>query len=155
VKTLGQVEEQVRSRKIPLPQVLQVMMVLTGNTVVQAVQDEAQAKKAKATADRLNANLLDRARGAGDISYLASPMTGGGFGVSRFGQLFLLARSQGRKQAQEWAEFAWRTISTQGHRLMKDGKPMEKAEDNVAELSRQATEFAEKRLPVLKALGIA
>ena len=155
VKTLGQVEEQVRSRKIALPQVLQVMMVLTGNTVVQAVQDEAQAKKAKATADRLNANLLDRARGAGDISYLASPMTGGGFGVSRFGQLFLLARSQGRKQAQEWAEFAWRTISTQGHRLMKDGKPMEKAEDNVAELSRQATEFAEKRLPVLKALGIA
>ena len=37
----------------------------------------------------------------------------------------------------------------------KDGKAVESSEANLAELNRQATEFAEKRLPILKALQIA
>ena len=37
----------------------------------------------------------------------------------------------------------------------KAGKMIESRDENLAELNRQATEFAETRLPVLKALQIA
>lgn len=42
-----------------------------------------------------------------------------------------------------------------GQRLVKDGAALEKPEDNIAELKRQAAEFESKTLPVLKALKVA
>jgi hypothetical protein len=38
--------------------------------------------------------------------------------------------------------------------LVKEGKAMESAEDNLAELTSQAQTFADKQLPILKALQI-
>ena len=38
---------------------------------------------------RLNAFLCNRAKASNDIAFLSSPLTGGGIGVSQFGQLFL------------------------------------------------------------------
>lgn len=98
---------------------------------------------------------MDKSRGSGDIAYLASPVTGGGVTVPRFHQFFLLARSQGRKQPAEWAQVVWQVLAAQGQRIIKEGKTLEGAEDNLAELTHQANEFAEKRLPILKALEIA
>jgi hypothetical protein len=80
---------------------------------------------------------------------------GGGVAVDRFQQLFLSARQQGRQQPQEWAKFAWEAVSAQGQRLLKDGKALDTAEENLAVLIQQATAFAEKRLPLLKVLGVA
>lgn len=40
-------------------------------------------------------------------------------------------------------------------KIMKEGKALETAEENLAELTAQAVVFAEKQLPVLKALQIA
>ena len=68
---------------------------------------------------------------------------------------FLLARSEGRQHPAEWAAFAWSLLADQGQRLLKEGKPLETLEENVAELTAQATLFAEKRLPILRALAIA
>jgi len=86
---------------------------------------------------------------------LASPVSGGGYPVNRFQQLFLLALAQGKKQPAEWAQFAWSILAAQGQKLVKEGKAVESAEDNLAELTPQATTFAEKQLPILKALQIA
>ncbi len=82
------------------------------------------------------------------------PVTGGGVPVNRFQQLFLLAFSQGKKQPMEWAQFTLQTLLAQGQKIMKDGKPLETPEENLAELTVQANEFAEKRLPIMKALQI-
>ena len=79
-------------------------------------------------------------------------MTGGGITIPRFHQLFLQARSQGHKQPADWAQLVWQLLASQGQRLLKEGKPLETAEENLAELTAQATEFADKRLPVFKAL---
>jgi hypothetical protein len=38
--------------------------------------------------------------------------------------------------------------------VLKDGKVLESAEENLTELRRVAREFATSRLPILKALGI-
>ena len=43
----------------------------------------------------------------------------------------------------------------QGQRIIKEGKTIETPEDNLSELSAQAAAFAEKTLPILKALQIA
>jgi len=153
-KTLGQIE-QAMTGKASLAQVLQAMMVLTGSGSVLAAQEAAVTERAKPMCDRLNAYLIDKARGSSDVGYLASPITGGGANVGRFEQLFLLAIRQGKAAPGDWAAFVWEILKAQGQRIQKEGKALEAAEDNLAELNSQAQEFAEKRLPVLKALQIA
>jgi hypothetical protein len=89
-----------------------------------------------------------------DIGYLASPVTGGGIAVTQIQQLFLIARQNGSKLPSEWASYCWQALAAQGQKLIKEGKVLETAEDNLAELGRQAREFAEKRLPILLALQV-
>ncbi len=72
-----------------------------------------------------------------------------------FFQLFLLARSQGRNSADELAQFAWDLLAAQGQRMLKDGKPLETPEENLAELAAQAREFIDQRLPAFQALQLA
>ncbi|PLC48047.1 hypothetical protein CR159_20185 [Pollutimonas subterranea] len=71
------------------------------------------------------------------------------------GSLTLLAIKQGKKQPAEWAQSVWQVLSEQGQRIVKEGKTLETAEENLAELTARATEFAEKNWPILKALQIA
>jgi hypothetical protein len=99
--------------------------------------------------------VLDRARASGEIGCLASPVTGGGQTLERVDMLFLLALGQGKKQPDEWARSAWQILRVQGHKLVKEGKVLNTAEENIAELQARAQAFATKSLPVLKALQIA
>lgn len=46
-------------------------------------------------------------------------------------------------------------MATQGQCLVKEGKTLEAEADNLTELTTQATAFADKQLPILKALQIA
>ena len=96
-----------------------------------------------------------RPHGRGDVTWLASPVTGGGVEVSRFQQMFLAARAKGSMKPAEWANDAWNVLSTQGQPLMKDGQPLKTDGESVAELTKQATDFAESRLPVLQRLRVA
>ena len=155
IRTLGQIEQAVKDRGVVFVQVIQAAMVLVGTGHLAAVQDDAVSAKAKTYTARLNAHLIDKSRGSSELSHLASPVTGGGILVGRFQQLFLLALSQGKKQPSEWAQFVWQLLSGQGQKLVKEGKTLETAEENLAELTAQATAFAKKPLPILKALQIA
>jgi SAM-dependent methyltransferase len=153
-KTIGQIEQALAPR-ISYAQILQAAMVLAGQGSLALVQDDAVAARARKQCERLNAHILAKARGSDDIAYLASPVTGGGISVNRAAQLFLLAASQGRKQPADWAAFTWQIFAAQGQRLIKNGKTIDTPEENLAELVAQAQAFAEKQLPVLKALGVA
>lgn len=155
IRTVGQVEQAVKAANVQFPQLVQALLVLAGQSTLVAVQDDAVIARARKSAERLNAHLKARARSSADISYLASPVSGGGVAVGRFQQLFLLALDQGRKQPAEWADFTWQILAAQGQRIIRDGKAIEAAEENVAELREQAKAFAEKQLPVLKALQVA
>ena len=158
-KTLGQLEQALKGstdgQSITFAQMVQATMVLSSGGAVLPVQDEAAIQKAKKPSERLNAHLMHKARASNELSYLASPVTGGGVTVPRFQQLFLLAKQQGHKQASDWAGFVWNILAMQGQRLVKEGKTLETAEENIAELTAQATTFAEKQLPIMKALQIA
>ena len=129
-------------------------MLLSATGVILAVQDDAAAAQAKKACDRINTHLMQKARASNELSYLASPITAGGITVPRFQQLFLLARQQGHKQPADWAQFVWTIMAAQGQRLVKEGKTLEAEADNLAELTTQATAFADKQLPILRALMV-
>ncbi|MYM68819.1 methyltransferase [Pseudoduganella sp. FT55W] len=152
--TLGQLEAALADRKINLLQVLEAALILGSRGELAMAQSPEEIKAATPASQRLNQKLFERARASDDTSVLASPVTGGGLQLGRINQLFLLAHSHGKRGAAAWTDFVWMILSAQNHRLIKDGATLQTAEDNVAELQRQAQEFEATRLPMYLALGV-
>lgn len=152
--TVAQIEQVVREQGVTYTTLVQALMVLTGGGHLATVQDEGQIAQARKRTERLNAYLMDKARSSDNISFLASPVTGGGVALRHIEQLFLLAASQGQKPT-EWAHCVWQLLASQGQQLDKDGKIVESADESLSELTTQAAMFQEKRMPALKALQIA
>jgi hypothetical protein len=154
VKTLAQIAQLVGALGINLDQVIQVVMVLVGAGVLCPAQDEVTISEAKTQTDRINRYLCHKARGNSELSHLASPVTGGGIAVSRFWQLFLLAKAQGHTQPEHWARFAWSILAIQNQFVLKDGVALSSESESITELLVQAYAFANKNLPILIALGV-
>lgn len=154
-RTIGQIEQAVKDQGVAFGHLMQAMMVLTGTGHLAAVQDEAVVSKARKCCERINAHIINKARSRSDINYLASPITGGGVAVGRFQQLFLLAMRQGKKQPDDLAAHVLQILAAQSQKLIKEGKTLETAEDNLAELVAQAADFTKKQLPIVKALQIS
>ena len=155
IRTLAQIEQALKDSGITFAQLIQVVLVLCGNGTVTAVQEDTAITKAKKHTDKLNTHLMLKARSSNDITFLASPVTGGGIGVGRFHQLFVLALQQGKKKPEEWAAFVSQILTAQGQKIVKEGQPLESLEEQLTELTTQAREFSVKQLPILKALQIA
>ena len=154
VKTIAQLELAIKDHDITFNKLLQAIMILVGNETLATVQDDEIIAKAKIHTNKLNVKFMNLARGSGDVSFLASPVTGGGVAVGRFQQLFLLALSQGKKKPDEWAMFVWLLLTQQGQMIIKEGKKLESPEENITELKERAKVFAQKHLPLLKSLQI-
>ncbi len=137
------------------PILLQMVTVLTGMGVIAPCQPEAVIAQVMPRCQALNRHIWAQARFSNDIHTLASPVTGGGITTGRFNQLFLLAREQGLADAAAWARFAWQALDAQDQRILKDGKTLDDPAENLAELERLASEFANEYLGIYKALGIA
>ena len=152
-KSTAQLAADPRLSSISGPQLVQVLLVLTGAGYVHPAQEPS--RRAKANCAAMNRFVCERTRSSSEISFLASPVSGSGIPVSAFQQLFLLAAQQSRRTPKEQATFVWDLLRAQGRHVVKDGNPLKTLEENLDELTRQATDFNEKRLPVLKALGIA
>lgn len=155
VRSIAQIEQVVKGNGLVLEQVIQALVVLAGIGHVALVQDEQVIAAAKPATDRLNRHLINKARSRSEINHLASPVIGGGVLVGNFQQLCLLAIFQGKQQPADWAALAWQYISGSGQKIMKEGRVIESGEDSLTELTVQARTFAEKQLPILKALRIA
>lgn len=154
VRTIEQLEKELEGTGIAYGQLLQAILLLAGAGHLSLVQDEAVINKARKQTDRLNAHLTHKACGNNDVSYLASPVTGGGYSINRIQQLFLLARQQGQKTPEAWARFTWDILRSQKQRIIKEGKTIESDDGNLQELTSQASAFATKQIPILTALEI-
>ncbi|MDY8108853.1 class I SAM-dependent methyltransferase [Fulvimarina sp. 2208YS6-2-32] len=133
----------------------QAFTVLVGSGHLQpCLPAKDEARRAKGT-KAFNRAVIERALDGADLAFLASPVTGGGVTVGRFQQLFLKALFDGKKSPDEWASFVWQVLSAQNQRILKDGRTLETAEENLSELKVQADTFSEKQLPVLKSLQVA
>jgi SAM-dependent methyltransferase len=151
-RSVGEIAEHVKTKGILLPQVIQAVMVLTGVGHLASVQTNEKIAKAKESARKLNLSILDKARYGNNISFLASPVIGGGVGVNRYQQLFLLALSQGKKQPKEWAQAACDVLASQNQRVVTEGKVIDSSEGNLKQMIKLAETFNATRLAVLREL---
>ncbi len=127
--------------------------MLAGKGDLALVQDDETIARARPKTDRLNARLIERSRGSGEIDVLASPVSGGGLGLGRTQQLMLLARQEGRKTPADWAAYVWDLLKAQNQTVLKDGVVLDTEEKALAELTTQA-EALKAKLPILTALGV-
>ena len=153
--SIGQLADAVQAQGITRPQVVRAAMVLIGAGHAVAVQATEPSEQVRTQSDRLNAMLMHKAKGSGEVAYLASPLSGGGFTVGRFAQLFLLATREGHTTPAQLAQYVWNVLNAQGQKIIKAGQVLPTEQENLAELLSQAQEFKHKALPVLRALLIA
>lgn len=102
-----------------------------------------------------NRAICNLAKESETLQFLASPVTGGGHRVDRFEQLFMLAVSDGKATADEWASYAWSILGPQGQKLLRDGKMIDAPEDNLDELAKRARSFQDTQLQTCVRLKIA
>jgi len=154
VRTIGEIEAALREQGITLAQLHEACLLLAHKGVLASAQEPAVANARRPQTDRLNQRLLRQARGGAEVSTLASPVTGNGIGAGRFQQLFVGAILQGKQQPSEWAYQAWQALKASQQTITKNGVALIGDEENLAELTSQATEFRDRRLPLLRAMGI-
>ena len=151
-KTANQLAANPKLSSMPFGQIIQALLVLTGAGYAHPAREPSKHTRARCSA--MNRYLCERARSSSNVIFLASPICAAGVAVTQFQQLFLLAAHQGKRTPDDHAKFVWDLLAAQGQRLVKDGKTIESPEDNIAEILKQATEFANKRFPILKSLGV-
>ena len=153
--TVAQVERAVARRKVNRSQLMQALIILMGKGDVQLVQGDEETARAKPHCEKLNRHLVGLARFSGDVTHLASPVTGGGFPVQRFHQLFLAARAGGAEGAEALADGAWEALKSVQQLIVHDGRTLEGEEESRAHLKEQAARFLADTLPTLQALQVA
>src|SRR5882757_1045290 len=100
----------------------------------------------------LNPSIMELARSADDLQWLASPITGGGVMVDRFSRLFLLAARVGHDDP---PAYVWDQLKATGVKLQKNDTPLESDEENPQELRVIFDNHTSQQLPILRTLGIA
>jgi hypothetical protein len=153
-RTLNQIAEQVKDHGITVQQLSEVIPVLAGAGHLVLVQDAAVMQQSLDATARLNHYLLEKARSSNEVSFLASPVTGGGIAVTRFQQLFMIALNKGSRSPESWAKAAWETLKSQGQKIQHEGVVLQTDEENLGRLLQFAAEFEKKGLPILAALKI-
>jgi hypothetical protein len=150
--TLGDLEKNLLKTE-DFQKIIQALLILAGIGVVVIAQNPEVSSKINQNCRRLNDHLIRKTRGGADVSYLASPVTGGGIHVSRLEQLFIGSIRAGYRLPEEWAADVWKVMSPLG-KLVKEGKKLETNEENLSEITSYAKKFASERLPLLNALMV-
>ena len=152
-KTLGQLSDHAKLKFLNWVDIFEAVSVLVGTYNARpALETGSEAQKRCAG---LNRFLCERARDQGEIQILASPAAGSGVYVGRNEQLFILARQLGKTTIPEIAAYVRGLASEHGFAFSSDNRQLTTPEEILAALTKDVTNFLDKRMPMLKALGIA
>jgi methyltransferase-like protein len=149
-QTLQQLQNHPKTSNINLNGLYQALMILTGIGYIHPAVDEQTCQQRKPSTDAFNNAVKAKAIYDEELSFLASPLIGTGVVVNRLEQLFLLAKSSN----QDAVQFVWQILASQGKKVVKDGKPLETEEENIAHLKTVYEQFTEERLLTLQKLGV-
>jgi predicted O-methyltransferase YrrM len=149
--TLGELQNHPQTQHISLNSLYQALIILIGIGYIHPAVNEAIRKQRQKSTDAFNAAVKTKALYSDEMNYLASPLIGTGVTVNRLEQLLLLTKSR----QQSGPEFLWQVLSSQGKKVVTEGKTLETEEENLAYLRTAAEEFERDRLPVLTRLGIS
>ena len=160
IKNIGEIVDHFQSadggahiKNVPA-QILQAISILLSTGQLVLAQSDNTIKKVKGSSQRINAVFKEKALHGEAVPYLASPVTGGGVNANRFEILFVRAMNEGANTPRDLAVSAWAVLSAHGHKLLREGSPLESDDENLDELTTKATEFYEKRLTTFQALEV-
>ena len=149
--TVEELLQHTEVRKLGTAALREVLLVLVGAGYAEPCLTTDGIEDRVASTRRFNSAVMERARLSNEIEVLASPVTGSGITVSRFDQLFLSALNS----RDDPSESAWLALHACGQKILKQGKPLESAEENRVELRERFLKFERSVLPILKRTGIA
>jgi len=135
-------------------QILEAIAVLLSKNSIALSMSDAEKNKAKQSTKRMNRHLVSGAVSKNEVNYLVSPLTLTGIPLSKFEQLFLKALDEKHKNAAEIAQYVWSLMKPQGHRVIKDGKTLESAEENIEYLNQEAEKFLATKVGLLRNLEV-
>lgn len=154
VKKMNEIEKVLTKSNVNFQQMIQAIMVLCGKGHLAIAQNSETSALVEKSCDALNAYIYGRSRADNEINFAASPITGGGVGVGRFSQLFLLANRHGFNKQNEAISFVWNILSIQGQKLIKEGQTLKTDDENLNQLKNEWISFISHDKPILDALGI-
>lgn len=152
-RTLAQLADAAGGARM-LPAVAQSVAMMYACGHLHPANTEETIDQVRGQTQRLNQHLIERSRFGGEVNFLASPVTGGGMAVNRAEQLFLLARSEGLRQPDEWGHYAGQVLTSEGVALIKDGRTLTTVEENLQHLQETARVFSHERLSQLETLQV-
>lgn len=152
---IADLSSRLAGQGIAMMQVIQAVMVLISLNHVAPAQGEAEVKASIPTARRINAAVVERARYGDAVACLASPVTGGGMTADHMALRILGALEKGADTPAKAAQAVWEMLQAEGRVMTREGKPLETAEENLAELARVAETFIEQQWPLLQKLGVS
>lgn len=135
-------------------EMVEAAIFLVGNNRIMPCQSEATVKRVKKSCERLNAYICERAKFDESISFLASPVTGSGYNLNRFQQVFLALCKGGERSADALTKSVWSLMQQQGQKIIRDGERIESPEENLRQLKSIAEDFLSAELPVFQALQL-
>jgi SAM-dependent methyltransferase len=147
-RAIKEILAAVKVSEISLPELLQVVLVLSSTGALVKVQDDASILEAQATCDAFNRFVCEQSRSNDQLRALASPVTGSGVAAGRFHQLFLLARSSGAKSTKDLAKFVWTQMKNVNQFVISKGNQLQSEGENLDHLEREARTFIEVWLPL-------
>jgi predicted O-methyltransferase YrrM len=114
------------------------------------------APMATAPALAMNQTVASYARFGDDYQVFASPLLGNGIGAGLIERMvyLLLAKQVGEHDIQALTQGVWSMMGPLGRRLIKEGKTLETAEENLPAIEAAVTDVIAHRLPFWRKLGM-
>jgi hypothetical protein len=140
--------------EFPKNQIVQSLMVLCHVGVLHFVQSDEVIESTTPKTRALNQLTMKRTAAGHFVGFLASPVTGGGYAVSRAEQLFIIEGLSQTSEIKPTAARVWKILKGQSQVLLKNNAPISGDEDNLKRLNEIGLEFINHRQVVLKALAI-
>ena len=131
-----------------------LLIIFTHGNSIAPCQNDEVIKKVEKRCRNLNKYICERSKMSDEISVLASPVTGGGIAFNRFERIFISAWLEGKKSAEDLANYIWKIFSDQGQSLVSENRQLQTAEENIAEFTKLARNFIDERLTVIKNLKV-
>ncbi|MGV7123216.1 class I SAM-dependent methyltransferase [Sphingopyxis sp. 550A] len=150
ITPFGALAAAVQSEGITRTQLAEVLFVLTGRGDIAPAAQSATPDEDLAASVALNQELCRRSKYGAGANNLAAPRIGAAVTVSRVQQLILLALSDSVKDVEATV---WGWLSSQGERLVSDGKPLETPEENIEEIRKLRKDVSARLVPLLRRLG--
>lgn len=133
---------------------LQPLIILTYRGLIAPCQSDESIRRVKKRCDKLNAHICSRAEFDTNVSWLASPVTGGGFQFNKLELLSLNSIKHGIKSPREIAQNIWQVFLRTGERISTQEKRLETMEETLPQLEEIAKSTLESKLPLIRALQI-